>query len=93
MYGHSMNYYQNALYIFGGTTGFDYFKDLYKYDLISNQWQKIILTQGSGPEPEARYKHSTVLIPDEKRLLIFGGISLSARIGNVHEFNFEKKTW
>ena len=38
MYGHSMNYFKNSLYIFGGTTGFDFFKDLFKYDLILNTW-------------------------------------------------------
>lgn len=41
MYGHSLNSFKNALYLFGGTTGYEFFKDIYKYDLIVNQWQKL----------------------------------------------------
>ena len=41
MYGHSLSYHKNNLYVFGGTTGYEYFKDIYKYDLIINTWQKL----------------------------------------------------
>lgn len=41
MYGHSLNYINGALYVFGGTTGFEYFKDIYKFDLYSHSWQKL----------------------------------------------------
>ena len=36
MYGHTLNCFKNNLYLFGGTTGYQYFKDVYKYDLIVN---------------------------------------------------------
>ena len=35
MYGHSINFYKGCLYVFGGTTGFDYFRDLFRFDLSS----------------------------------------------------------
>jgi hypothetical protein len=38
MYGHSLNYISGALYVFGGTTGFEYFKDIFKFDLYSHTW-------------------------------------------------------
>jgi len=41
MYGHSMTFFSGSLYVFGGTTGFDYFKEIYKFDLHSHQWQKL----------------------------------------------------
>lgn len=41
MYGHSLNCFKNNLYVFGGTTGYQYFKDVYKYDLIVNSWSKL----------------------------------------------------
>jgi hypothetical protein len=34
MYGHSMNYMSGGqLYVFGGTSGFDYYKDIYRFDI------------------------------------------------------------
>lgn len=36
MYGHTMSYYSSCLYVIGGTTGFDYFKDVYKFDLVAH---------------------------------------------------------
>ena len=41
LYGHTLNSYKNSLYLFGGTNGFDYYKDIYQYDLIINTWTKI----------------------------------------------------
>ena len=73
MYGHSINSFKNNLYVFGGTTGYHYFKDIYKYDLIINTWQKLqIQTPNTELHPEPRYKHCTVLTED--RLIVFGGI-------------------
>lgn len=39
MYGHSLNYHQNAIYLFGGCNGFDYFRDLFRFDLASRIWE------------------------------------------------------
>jgi hypothetical protein len=41
MYGHSINHFQNQLFLFGGTSGFEFFKELFKYDLLTNTWQKL----------------------------------------------------
>lgn len=73
MYGHTLSHFKSALYLFGGTTGFQYFKDMFRYDLITNTWQKLDCKYANNEAmPEARYKHCTIQIDD--RLLVFGGI-------------------
>jgi hypothetical protein len=44
-----MNYFKNELFVFGGTNGFEYYKDIYKFDLINCVWSKV---QVIGKEPE-----------------------------------------
>lgn len=41
MFGHSLNYFNGLLYVFGGTSGFDYFKDIFRFELYSHTWQKL----------------------------------------------------
>ena len=36
MYGHSLSYFSNKLYLFGGTTGFEFFKDIFVFELITH---------------------------------------------------------
>ena len=48
MYGHTLNYYNSALYLFGGTTGFNYFKDLFRFDLNSRTWESVICIATPG---------------------------------------------
>jgi N-acetylneuraminic acid mutarotase len=71
MYGHSLTYINGSLYVFGGTNGFEYYKDLYRFDIYSQSWQKVQVMGGSGPEP--RYKHCA--IASDKKLIIIGGIN------------------
>ena len=91
MYGHSLTFFTGCLYVFGGTTGFDYFKDLYKFELSSHQWQKLQIYGGGEPEP--RYKHSAILNLTDKKLIIAGGINSQTRLGNIFEFSFDKRQW
>ena len=39
----------NALYVFGGTTGWEYNGDLYKLDLCTLQWEKKDPVNGRQP--------------------------------------------
>eukprot|EP00347_Sterkiella_histriomuscorum_P009077 403342606 len=92
MYGHTLNYYKNSLYLFGGTNGFEYYNDLLRFDLLYFQWQKVVTVKGSI-DPEPRYKHSAVMISDENKLIILGGTNQNKRFGNIYEFSFDKKAW
>ena len=92
MYGHSLNHYKNGLYLFGGTTGFEFFRDLYRYDLLINTWQKVqIQFPNQDLQPEPRYKHCTVLVED--KLIVFGGLQNNTRLGVVREFDITNKKW
>jgi len=42
-------------------------------------------------QPEARYKHCTVL--KEDKLIVFGGIQDQTRFGVVRELNLTTKKW
>lgn len=88
MYGHSLSYVNNSLFVIGGTTGFDYFKDVYKFDIASHLWQKV---QTSGYSLEPRYKHTATAMGD--RIIVVGGVNQNLRLGNILEFNVEKRQW
>ncbi len=36
MYGHTLSYLDNGLYLIGGTNGTKYFNDVYRFDILSN---------------------------------------------------------
>ena len=38
LYGHTITWFMGDLYLFGGTTGFDYFRHFVKYSLVSKEW-------------------------------------------------------
>lgn len=38
LYGHTITWFQGELYLFGGTTGFEYFRHFVKYNLITRDW-------------------------------------------------------
>jgi len=69
--------------LFGGTNGFDYFKDLFKLDLVSHEWSKL---QPTGSDPEKRYKHCAVFQPEQNSIIIAGGVNGQMRFGNVYQF-------
>ena len=48
MYGHSLSYHSNALYLYGGTTGFQFFKAFWRFDLASNTWSPVVISSGVG---------------------------------------------
>lgn len=47
-YGHTANFYNKKIYIFGGWNGKSYFGDLHCFDLVKMAWTKVE-TKGKGP--------------------------------------------
>ena len=43
IYGHSMSYFQNSLYLFGGTEGYAFSKKFMRFDLITRTWEQIVV--------------------------------------------------
>jgi hypothetical protein len=77
MYGHTLNNIGNNLYAFGGTNGFDYYREILKFDLISRIWDKVIVASTGGAAPQPMYKHTSVahFSAGSHKLLIFGGLN------------------
>ena len=91
------------LYLFGGTSGFDYFNDLYKLDLLTKVWTKL---KPAGKQPEHRYKHCVVcnypLDPakmptlcndDPDAFYVVGGMNDKTLFGNIYKYHFSKDHW
>ncbi|CAH2067199.1 unnamed protein product [Thlaspi arvense] len=70
---HSCTTVGDKLFVFGGTDGINYLKDLHILDTSSHTW-RIQDVRGEGPE--GREAHSAVLV--DKRIFIFGGCGKSS---------------
>jgi len=68
IYGHTMMVFDNSLYVFGGTTGWEYNSDVHRLDLESFVWD---LVDVSGVRPNGRYRHEIASIGNE--MFVFGG--------------------
>jgi len=68
IYGHTMTVVGNSLYVFGGTTGWEYNSDLHRLDLRSFVWD---LVEVSGVRPDGRYRHEVASVGRE--MFVFGG--------------------
>lgn len=68
IYGHTMTVLGNSLYVFGGTTGWEYNSDLHRLDLSSFVWD---LVEVSGVRPDGRYRHEVASFGRE--MFVFGG--------------------
>jgi len=71
---HSSVFYNNSMYIFGGTNG-SALNDLWGYDFTNNSWTQ--LTSGSS----IRYGHSAVVY--NNAMYIFGGNTGSIRLNDL----------
>jgi len=90
MYGATLNYYNEKIYLYGGTNGTVFFNSLYEYDLNLEKWN-LITTAGKIPEP--KYKHSSVLI-DEHLYIIGGGQYQPDDCDiKIHKLNLKTLMW
>jgi len=68
IYGHTMTVLGSSLYVFGGTTGWEYNADLHRLDLTSFMWDFV---EVSGLRPDGRYRHEVASFGRE--MFVFGG--------------------
>ena len=103
LYGHSLVPHNHHLYLFGGTSGYEYFNDLYRLDLLTKVWTKV---QPSGRSPEHRYKHWVVcnfpLDPstmptlnnnDPDAFYVIGGMNNKTVFGNIYKYHISRNQW
>ena len=72
---HQTVYYKKALYVFGGEftspkqDRFKHFKELWRFDLETNTWEKFDIKRG----PSARSGHRAAVY--KNKMIVFGGFN------------------
>lgn len=93
-YGPSLIIHDDYLYTIGGTTGYDYFCDIYRLDLKTNEWASIYISRPELREdPEGRYRHETIYTG--KYILVLGGGTshINYDLKKLPAFDLEKNRW
>ncbi|KAI1278931.1 hypothetical protein F5Y07DRAFT_58139 [Xylaria sp. FL0933] len=86
---HSMITYNDKMYLFGGTNGFQWFNDVWCYDPPTNKWSQLDCI---GYIPSPREGHSAALIDDV--MYIFGGrTEEGADLGDLAAFRISSRRW
>ncbi|RWA14118.1 hypothetical protein EKO27_g973 [Xylaria grammica] len=86
---HSMITYNDKMYLFGGTNGFQWFNDVWCYDPPTNKWTQLDCI---GYIPSPREGHSAALIEDV--MYVFGGrTEEGADLGDLAAFRISSRRW
>jgi hypothetical protein len=84
-----------CLYAIGGTTGFRYTIDVYKFNLFTRRWTLLWKRSDSDHNqfPEERYRHEIVLYNNQ--IFVFGGGTASNCYGfkYIPVFDLKTKSW
>lgn len=86
MIDHTINFYKNKLYIFGGCDGKKEFGELYKIKL---QKKEIKSVDAKGDVPSPRHGHSADIYRDF--LYVFGGWDGIKTLNDLYQYSFSKK--
>ncbi|KAI0152990.1 hypothetical protein GGR57DRAFT_503123 [Xylariaceae sp. FL1272] len=86
---HTMITYNDKLYLFGGTNGFQWFNDVWCYDPMINKWDQLDCI---GYIPLPREGHAAALIDDV--MYVFGGrTEEGSDLGDLAAFRISSRRW
>ncbi|KAK0730003.1 hypothetical protein B0H67DRAFT_596273 [Lasiosphaeris hirsuta] len=86
---HSMITYNDKMYLFGGTNGFQWFNDVWCYDPNTNLWSQLDCI---GYIPVPREGHAAALVDDV--MYIFGGrTEEGSDLGDLAAFRITSRRW
>ncbi|KAI1408582.1 hypothetical protein F5Y13DRAFT_204742 [Hypoxylon sp. FL1857] len=86
---HSMITYNDKMYLFGGTNGFQWFNDVWCYDPAVNKWTQLDCI---GYIPVPREGHAAALVDDV--MYVFGGrTEEGADLGDLAAFRITSRRW
>ncbi|TAQ88580.1 hypothetical protein B7494_g3099 [Chlorociboria aeruginascens] len=86
---HSIVTFNEKLYLFGGTNGFQWFNDVWCYDPVPNAWTSLDCI---GYIPAPREGHAAAIVDDV--MYIFGGrTEEGADLGDLAAFRITSRRW
>ncbi|KAI0835398.1 hypothetical protein F5Y06DRAFT_134056 [Hypoxylon sp. FL0890] len=86
---HSMITFNDKMYLFGGTNGFQWFNDVWCYDPAVNKWAQLDCI---GYIPVPREGHAAALVDDV--MYVFGGrTEEGADLGDLAAFRITSRRW
>ncbi|TWU77062.1 Negative regulator of mitotic exit [Metarhizium rileyi] len=86
---HSMVTYNDKMYLFGGTNGFQWFNDVWCYDPAINKWAQLDCI---GYIPAPREGHAAALVDDV--MYVFGGRTEEGTdLGDLAAFRISSRRW
>ncbi|AEO54674.1 hypothetical protein MYCTH_2297483 [Thermothelomyces thermophilus ATCC 42464] len=86
---HTMVTFNDKLYLFGGTNGFQWFNDVWSYDPVTNTWS---LLDCIGYIPCPREGHAAALVDDV--MYVFGGRTEDGSdLGDLAAFRITTRRW
>ncbi|QSZ32334.1 hypothetical protein DSL72_001908 [Monilinia vaccinii-corymbosi] len=86
---HSVVTFNEKLFLFGGTNGFQWFNDVWCYDPITNAWAQLDCI---GYIPAPREGHAAAIVDDV--MYIFGGrTEEGADLGDLAAFRITSRRW
>ncbi|ROT35326.1 kelch repeat-containing protein [Sodiomyces alkalinus F11] len=86
---HSVITFNEKMYLFGGTNGFQWFNDVWCYDPIPNEWTQLDCI---GYIPVPREGHTAALVDDV--MYVFGGrTEEGADLGDLAAFRITSRRW
>ncbi|RDA91929.1 hypothetical protein CP533_1291 [Ophiocordyceps camponoti-saundersi (nom. inval.)] len=86
---HSMVTFNDRMYLFGGTNGFQWFNDVWCYDPSANSWTQLDCI---GYIPAPREGHAAALVDDV--MYVFGGrTEEGSDLGDLAAFRISSRRW
>ncbi|KAG5983456.1 hypothetical protein E4U55_008111 [Claviceps digitariae] len=86
---HSMITYNDKMYLFGGTNGFQWFNDVWCYDPALNSWSQLDCI---GYIPASREGHAAAIVDDV--MYVFGGRTEEGTdLGDLAAFKISSRRW
>ncbi|PKS09395.1 hypothetical protein jhhlp_004010 [Lomentospora prolificans] len=86
---HSVITFNDKLYLFGGTNGYQWFNDVWSYDLTLNKWTQLDCI---GYIPVPREGHAAAIVDDV--MYIFGGRTEDGTdLGDLAAFRITSRRW
>ena len=88
--GHTAVVYEDAMVVFGGCDGWNYFNDCYRHSFAQREWTALRVT---GTAPGARSAPATVVREATGEMFVFGGYDGARSLNDLFRFALITNEW